>query len=77
MKKNKVNEVKPTEFIDGKPYTHRVPERYSPGSIWQKEWEKTPNDELMYKLIKDYAKEGKDKDGRPNGQFYIDKKSAK
>ncbi len=31
----------------------------------------------MNKLIKDYAKEGKDKDGRPNGRFFLDQTSLK
>lgn len=31
----------------------------------------------MYELIKNYAKEGKDEiSGRPNGEFFLDKKNA-
>mgnify|MGYP000742676658 CR=1 FL=1 len=36
-----------------------------------------PHDALMYKLIKDYAKEGKDVDGKPNGLFFVDRENAK
>jgi hypothetical protein len=32
----------------------------------------------MYELIKNYAKEGKDENsGRPNGEFFLDKKGAR
>ena len=32
----------------------------------------------MYELIKNFAKEGKDENsGRPNGEFFLDKKSAR
>ena len=54
-----------------------MPEHYSPGSIWLKEWEKTPNDQLMYNLIDKYAKEGKGENGKPNGRFYVDKNAVK
>ena len=66
-----------TQFTDGKPYHHQVPERYSPGSIWKKDWEKIPNDKLMYSLIHDYAKEGKDEEGKPNGHYFMDREAAK
>ena len=66
-----------TEFTDGKPYKHKVPENYSPGSFWLKEWERIPHDELMNNLIKNYAKEGKDKEtGKPNGVFFVDEQAA-
>ena len=66
-----------TSFTDGKVYKHQVPEQFSPGSIWKKDWEKIPNDKLMYTLIHDYAKEGKGEDGKPNGKFFMDRAAAK
>lgn len=68
----------PTEFTDGKPYRHEVPEKYSPMSPFKREWEKIPNDKLMYDLITNYAKEGKSEgQHKPNGQFYLDSEGAK
>ena len=66
-----------TSFTDGKVYKHQVPENFSPGSIWKKDWEKIPNDKLMYTLIHDYAVEGKGEDGKPNGKFFVDRAAAK
>ena len=31
----------------------------------------------MYTLIHDYAKEGKDENGKPSGKFFLDRESAK
>ena len=72
----------PTEFIDGSPhYAHLVPVRYGgyrEGDEYKRDWEITPHDTLMNTLIKDYAREGKDKDtGRPNGRYFIDRVGAK
>ena len=72
------SQVAPTQFTDGQPYHHEVPEHYSPGSIWKREDEKIPNDKFVYNLISKYAKEGKNEsDGKPNGKFYVDRAAAK
>ena len=66
-------ELPPTQFTDGKPYRHQVPEKYSPGNAFKRDWEKIPNDKLMFDLIQNYAKEGKDKsNGKPDGRYYLD-----
>ena len=70
------HDPKPTEFTDGKPYVHRVPPKYREDSIWVKDWERQPHDELMNHLIKKFAKEGKDEEGKPNGRFFINKKDT-
>ena len=67
----------PTQFTDGQPYSHPIPENYAPGSIWLKEWEKIPNDKFTYNLIKNFAKEGKTENGMPSGKFFLDKAAAK
>ena len=37
-------------------------------SVFKRDWEKIPNDKLMYDLIQNFAKEGKDaNEGKPNG----------
>ena len=68
-----------TQFIDGKPYTRKIPDHFSPGSIYEQMYDhnRVPHDALMYTLISKYAKEGKDADGKPNGLFYVDKENAK
>ena len=35
------------------------------------------DDMFMHSMIKNYAKEGKDYDGKPNGKFYLDRNSGK
>ena len=65
-----------TKFTDGKPYRHKVPEKYREDSFWKKDWEKQPHDELMNDLIKKYAKEGKDEEGKPNGRFFLNRDDA-
>ena len=72
----------PTEFKDGAPYyAHWVPERYGgyrEGDEYRRDWEITPHDKLMNELIKNFAREGRDKEtGRPNGRFFIDREGAK
>ena len=47
-------------------------------SLFKRDWEKIPNDKLMYDLIQNYAKEGKDEnEGKPNGKFFVDKSAAR
>ena len=46
-------------------------------SVYKRDWEKIPNDKLMFDLIQNYAKEGKDeKDGKPNGRYFLDKEAV-
>ena len=68
-----------SEFTDGKPYKAKVPDMYSPGTLWEHMYDsnRIPHDALMYNLIKNYSKEAKDEDGKPNGRFYVDRKAAK
>ena len=69
---------KPTQFTDDEPYTHRVPEQFSPGSDFLRDWERYPNDKLMFDLITHYAREGKkESDGKPSGQFFVDRSSTR
>ena len=70
------NHPEPTKFTDGKPYRHKVPPKYREDSIWVKDWERQPHDELMNHLIKKYAKEGKDEEGKPNGRFFLNRDDA-
>ena len=69
----------PTKFTDGSPYyAHKVPEKYSPGDEFLRDWERVPHDTLMNTLVSKYAWEGKDKDtGKPNGRYFIDRDGAK
>jgi len=68
----------PTKFTDGSPYyAHKVPEKYSPGNEFLRDWERVPHDTLMNTLVSKYAWEGKDKDtGKPNGRYFIDRDGA-
>ena len=69
----------PTKFTDGSPYyAHKVPEKYSPGNEFLRDWERIPHDTLMNTLVSKYAWEGKDKEtGRPNGRFFINRDGAR
>ena len=67
------------QFKDGLQYSRHIPAQFSPGTLYEHMYDsnRIPHDELMYKMIKNYAKEGKDpENGRPNGRFYINKDDA-
>ena len=55
-----------------------IPEQFRRRSVYDYTNEHVPTDNSMYELIKNFAKEGKDEiSGRPNGEFFLDKKGAR
>ena len=66
------------QFVDHRAYERRLPPQFAPPTFWEHLYDsnRIPHDELMYKVITNLAREGKDDMGRPNGRFYVDKATA-